>query len=191
MDKFTFCVPALFGLEGLISKELTRLGIEEVNAENGRVLFRGTFSDMANANIWLRTGERVLLVMGSFRATTFTELFEGVKALPGVQVYGDFSSWERTAIVTLNIADDDSGAVSDALWEDYGIATRPGAHCAPLMHKALGTVEQGAVRFSFSHFNTEEEINYILETVPQVVSLLRNMSPVWRDLQTGKREYIL
>lgn len=82
MDKFTFCVPALFGLEGLISKELTRLGIEEVNAENGRVLFCGTFSDMANANIWLRTGERVLLVVGTFRATTFTELFEGTKALP-------------------------------------------------------------------------------------------------------------
>ena len=52
----------------------------------------------------------------------------------------------------------DSGEVSDALSEQYGIATRPGAHCAPLMHKALGTVQQGAVRFSFSHYNTKEEI---------------------------------
>ncbi len=76
--------------------------------------------------------------------------YRGIKDIPGVTVYGDFSTWERTAVVALNIGDYDSGAVSDALWEDYGIATRPGAHCAPLMHRALGTVNQGAVRFSFS-----------------------------------------
>ena len=81
-----------------------------------------------------------------------------VRQIPGITVYGDFSSQNRCAIVTLNIRDYDSGEVSDALSESYGIATRPGAHCAPLMHRALGTVDQGAVRFSFSHFNTEEEI---------------------------------
>lgn len=84
--------------------------------------------------------------------------YDGVKDVPGVTVYGDFSR-ERTAIVTLNLGDYESGAVSDALSEDYGIATRPGAHCAPRMHQALGTVQQGAVRFSFSWFNTEEEID--------------------------------
>jgi len=82
-----------------------------------------------------------------------------VREIPGITVYGDFSSRNRCAIVSLNIRDYDSGEVSDALSEHYGIATRPGAHCAPLMHKALGTVEQGAVRFSFSHYNTKEEIN--------------------------------
>jgi selenocysteine lyase/cysteine desulfurase len=60
--------------------------------------------------------------------------------------------------VALNVRDYDSGLVSDVLAEEYGIATRPGAHCAPLMHRALGTVEQGAARFSFSHDNTQEEI---------------------------------
>ena len=85
--------------------------------------------------------------------------YEAVREIPGITVYGDFESPDRCAIVALNIRDYDSGEVSDALSEHYGIATRPGAHCAPLMHKALGTVEQGAVRFSFSHFNTEEEIN--------------------------------
>ena len=84
--------------------------------------------------------------------------YEGVREIPGITVYGDFRQSDRCAIVALNVRDYDSGEVSDALSEQYGIATRPGAHCAPLMHKALGTVEQGAVRFSFSHYNTIEEI---------------------------------
>lgn len=84
--------------------------------------------------------------------------YEAVREIPGITVYGDFRSPDRCAIVALNIRDYDSGEVSDALSSEYGIATRPGAHCAPLMHEALGTVEQGAVRFSFSHYNTQEEI---------------------------------
>ena len=52
-------------------------------------------------------------------------------------------------------------------------------------------VAHGSLRLSLSEYNTEEEVDHILEVVPQVVSYLRNMSPVWRDLQTGKREYIL
>lgn len=90
--------------------------------------------------------------------TLMRRFYDGVKDVPGVTIYGDFSR-ERTAMVTLNLGDYESGAVSDALSEDYGIATRPGAHCAPRMHQALGTVQQGAVRFSFSWFNTEEEID--------------------------------
>ena len=81
-----------------------------------------------------------------------------MKEIPGIKIYGDFTTKNRCAIVSLNVRDYDSGEVSDALFSQYGIATRPGAHCAPLMHKALGTVEQGAVRFSFSHYNTKEEI---------------------------------
>lgn len=84
--------------------------------------------------------------------------YEAVREIPGITVYGDFTASSRCPIVTLNIRNYDSGEVSDALSSEYGIATRPGAHCAPLMHKALGTVEQGAVRFSFSHYNTKEEI---------------------------------
>ena len=94
--------------------------------------------------------------------------YEGVKDVPGVKIYGDFSSWNRTAVVTLNIGDYDSGEVSDALWEDYEIATRAGAHCAPLMHMALGTVDQGAVRFSFSWFNTEAEVDTAILAIKEL-----------------------
>ena len=86
------------------------------------------------------------------------DFYSAVSVIPGITVYGDFSERNRCPIVTLNVRDYDSGLISDVLAQEYGIATRPGAHCAPLMHKALGTVEQGAVRFSFAHFNTHEEI---------------------------------
>ena len=91
--------------------------------------------------------------------------YEGVWDIPGVTVYGDFSVPERCAIVALNIRDYDSSAVSDELTVTYGIATRPGAHCAPRMHKALGTTEQGAVRFSFSFYNTEQEVDAAIAAV--------------------------
>lgn len=84
---------------------------------------------------------------------------EQVREIPDVIVYGNPNPESRVGIVALNIGKLDSGEVSDWLWEDYEIAVRPGAHCAPLLHKALGTVRQGAVRFSFSHYNTEQEID--------------------------------
>ena len=94
--------------------------------------------------------------------------YEGVKDIPGVKVYGDFSSKNRCPIVTLNIGDYDSSEVSDELLTEYGISTRAGGHCAPLMHEALGTVEQGAVRFSVSHYNTEEEVDTAIEAIREL-----------------------
>lgn len=84
--------------------------------------------------------------------------YAGVRHLPAVRVYGDWATPVRGAIVALNIEDTDAGVVADVLQEDYGICTRAGAHCAPLLHEAFGTEEQGMVRFSFSHFNTEDEV---------------------------------
>lgn len=91
--------------------------------------------------------------------------YDGVCGISGVTVYGDFSAPERGAIVALNIRDYDSSAVADELAVTYGIATRPGAHCAPRMHRALGTTEQGAVRFSFSCYNTEREVDAAIAAV--------------------------
>ena len=96
------------------------------------------------------------------------EFYTRVKEIPGITVYGDFTTVNRCPIVALNIRDYDSGEVSDALASEYDIATRPGAHCAPLMHQALGTVEQGAVRFSFSHYNTKEEIKIAVSALREL-----------------------
>ena len=96
--------------------------------------------------------------------------YEGVKDIENVTVYGDFDTMDRCAIVTLNIGDYDSSEVSDELLTGYGISTRSGGHCAPLMHKALGTVGQGAVRFSFSHYNTDEEVDAAVKAVRELAA---------------------
>ena len=80
-----FAVPTLFGLEGLCADEMRRLDLKNVQAENGRVFCDGTLADLARLNLNLRTGERVLVVLGQFRAPTFDALFEGTKALPWEQ----------------------------------------------------------------------------------------------------------
>ena len=96
--------------------------------------------------------------------------YEGVKDIDGVTVYGDFSAPERAAIVSLNLRGEDSGSVADALAEYYDIAVRPGAHCAPRMHRALGTEQTGAVRFSFSWYNTEAEIDAAIQAVKELAA---------------------
>ena len=94
--------------------------------------------------------------------------FEQVKTFSGVSVFGDFSHKDRSPVVTLNIMGMGSSELSMILGEDYGISTRSGGHCAPLMHQALGTEKTGAVRFSFSCFNTEEEVDEAARAVKEI-----------------------
>jgi cysteine desulfurase family protein len=105
----------------------------------------------------IRTRERALM----------ERFYLGVRDLPEVEIYGDFSR-ERAAIVSLNLGEEDAGAVADALYQDYGIAVRAGGHCAPRMHRALGTGERGAVRFSFSWVNTPEEVDAAIRALEEL-----------------------
>lgn len=106
--------------------------------------------------------------IGTRERLLMRRFYEGVRELNGVTVYGDFTQAERAAIVALNLRDYDSSEVADVLFTDYGIATRPGAHCAPRLHQALGTAAQGAVRFSFSAFNTEAEVDAAIRAVREL-----------------------
>ena len=78
MSNMQFIVPCLFGLEGLAGDELRRLNMENVRVEDRRVLFTGSDADLAKANICLRTGERVMIVLAQFTAKSFEVLFQGV-----------------------------------------------------------------------------------------------------------------
>ena len=104
------------------------------------------------------------------RTRALAERFErGVAALDGVRVLGGGGDAGRCGIVALNVGDLDSAAVGDVLNTEFGICTRAGAHCAPLMHEALGTQGQGAVRFSFSSFNTLDEVDAGIAAVAAIV----------------------
>ena len=82
MDTYTFVAPCHFGLESVLKRELQDLGCEISLVEDGRVTFRGGMDTLCRANIFLRTAERVLLQAGRFRAESFDELFENIKAIP-------------------------------------------------------------------------------------------------------------
>lgn len=92
----------------------------------------------------------------------------GISDISDLKLYGDIDTPLRTPIISLNIGNMSSASVSDILWEDYEICVRAGAHCAPLMHKTFGTEKQGAVRFSFSCFNTEAEIDTAIRAMHEI-----------------------
>ena len=93
---------------------------------------------------------------------------ESLKEIPQIKVYGDLCMKRRLPVVSLNIGETDSSYVSDVLYRDFGIATRPGAHCAPLMHETFGTETRGAVRFSFSYFNNEDEVDEAIRALRKI-----------------------
>lgn len=111
--------------------------------------------------------EREVDRLGREGLASMWQFCDGVAGTPGVTVYGDFSDRDvpRAPVVSLNIGDEDSGQVAVELEERFGIQVRAGLHCAPLMHRALGTVRQGAVRFSFSYAVTPKEVQTAVEAV--------------------------
>ncbi|MEI0564471.1 aminotransferase class V-fold PLP-dependent enzyme [Brachyspira pulli] len=94
--------------------------------------------------------------------------YNGIKNIDNIKFYGNYDTDNRTSIVALNIGDIDSGKISDILANEFDIATRSGGHCAPLMHTSLDTVKQGIVRFSFSYFNTIDEIEIGINAVKDI-----------------------
>ena len=92
-------------------------------------------------------------------------------AIEGVTLYGRAEDAPNSSIIAFNVGELDSAEVADLLARDYGIATRAGAHCAPLMHRALGTSERGAVRASFGYFNTEQDAAALAAAVADIAQI--------------------
>ena len=146
--------PLLTGGTGVQSYRETQPEAYPTRLEAGTLNGHGLAGLRAALLFRKEVGQEVILRHETALARRF---YDRMRDIPGIRLYGNFESSLRAPIVALNLADADSGAVADALWERWGIAVRPGAHCAPRLHRALGTEEQGAVRFSWSYFNTAEE----------------------------------
>lgn len=95
---------------------------------------------------------------------------QGIGDTQPMTLYGNLYAAVRAPIVTCNIGNMDAAEVSDILWEEYEICVRSGAHCAPLMHRHFGTEQQGAVRFSFSYWNTENEIDRAVQAIREIAA---------------------
>lgn len=96
-----------------------------------------------------------------------SKFLKGLEQLDKIQVYKSFTE-NQAPVISINIEGVDSGDFSSILDEEFGILVRPGYHCAPLAHKAIGTYETGTVRFSFGFFNTEDEIDYLLQSLKNI-----------------------
>ena len=112
---------------------------------------------------WLETQDFGVLKEKENRLMWY--FYDKIKDINDIKIYGDFTKKDRCAIVSFNLKDFDSAIVGDYLRENYKIACRTGFHCAPLIHKSLKTEEQGTVRVSFSHFNTEEQVSVLIGAV--------------------------
>ena len=157
--------PLLTGGSGVQSHSKTHPVQMPTSLEAGTLNAHGLAGLNAGIRYLLETGvdtirKKELELMWAF--------YESVKKIPGITLYGDFSQHNRCPIVSLNVRNYDSSQVSDALFSGFDIATRPGTHCAPLMHDALETGKRGAVRFSFSHYNTLEEINIAVSALQEI-----------------------
>jgi len=86
-----------------------------------------------------------------------------------VRFYGDVSTENRLPVISISIEGMTSSEFAERLWSDYGIATRAGSHCAPLLHKKFGTVDTGMVRFSFSYFNTIDEVKICTQAIKEIL----------------------
>lgn len=96
------------------------------------------------------------------------KFIDGIIKIDKNLIVGKLDLENRTSVVSLDFKDLDNGIVCHCLEKNYGIATRSGLHCAPSAHKTLGTFPNGTVRFSFGHFNTEEEIDYIVKSIGEI-----------------------
>ncbi|MDY2928652.1 aminotransferase class V-fold PLP-dependent enzyme [Anaerococcus sp.] len=97
-----------------------------------------------------------------------SSFYRGIKDIPWLRFYSKDPACLKTGLVSFNIGNIPSDEISLILDEDYNIQTRPGAHCAPLIHKHLGTEKQGIVRFSFSYFNTSEEVYKAIHALREI-----------------------
>ena len=135
--------------------------------ESGTLNIPGIYGLNASLKYLLNIGVRNIRDMEIHLLEKF---IEGVLNTNKIRLIGKKTSYDRTGILSIDFTDNDNALVAHELSKDYGIMTRCGLHCAPSAHKTLGTFPKGTVRFSLSHFNTLEEIEYSIDCINKIAS---------------------
>ena len=156
--------PAKFGGSGMDSISKTQPANLPEALEAGTLNTPGVAGLAAGIEYICKTGMANIYQKAQKLAQLF---YDGVTGIPGVKIYSNFNAL-HVPIVALNIGDMDSAIMEFRLSNEYDISVRGGTHCAPLLHDFLGTGMQGAVRFSFSHFNTEDEVRIAIQAVKKL-----------------------
>lgn len=94
---------------------------------------------------------------------------EGILNIPQIKIAGKKDLIDRTAVVSIDLPDSDNAIIAYNLYNDYGIMTRCGLHCAPSAHQTLGTFPQGTIRFSFSYFNSLDDVRYTIDAINKAI----------------------
>lgn len=161
VDKDVKVEPLKSGGTGVLSTLKNQPANYPEHLEAGTLNSHG-IAGLLTAVKWIReTGEQKVADIALNLSNIF---YDGIKEIDGVKIYGDFNG-DRVPVVSINVRDYDSAELGGFLYDNYGIFTRSGIHCAPLIHKELGTEKTGAVRFSFSYFNTEKDVETAIEAV--------------------------
>ncbi len=159
--------PLIMGGTGIRSFEDTQPEAYPEHLEAGTLNSHGLAGLLAAVRFIRETGIKTIHDRESALARQFCQ---GVREIPGTVLYGDFPAdfRQRAPIAAMNIAGMDSSEFADILSADYDIQVRAGGHCAPRMHRALGTDKTGAVRFSFGYYNTPEEVAAAVQAVREI-----------------------
>lgn len=154
--------PLLEGGTGSLSESLAQPENMPDRLESGTPNTPGIAGLLAGAKFIQETGRESIY---QHEQKLTRALLEGMRKIEGIDIYGPGDSSLRTAVVAFNIVNTDCGEVSMLLEHEYGISTRSGLHCAPLAHKTLGSLQQGACRLSPGYFTTEGQIETVLRAI--------------------------
>ena len=160
--------PLIEGGTGSLSASTSQPPYLPDKFESGTLNIPGIYGLNAALKYLLETG---LVNIRNHELSLTGRFLEGIALVPGVKVIGLPGVTGRTALVSLDFVNHDNAIIADRLYKRFHIMTRCGLHCAPSAHHALGTFPQGAVRFSFSHFNTKQEIDYCLDSINKCLKL--------------------
>lgn len=159
--------PLLDGGTGSVSDQLDMPDFLPDRFEAGTLNLPGIYG-LSSALDYLNLIDKNKLLMMEERLTG--AFIRGVEAIKGLRLVGRADHRNRCALVSVECLTKDNAQVAFELDRDYGIMTRVGMHCAPLAHRSLGTYPQGTLRFSFSHFNTQDEVACALEALQKITA---------------------